>query len=127
MNDGQRCIGCTRPASTRHHVLPRQQIKRHCAGLRREMSAARLKKLRKRLLADKRNLVPMCFPCHMAHENWSARLTRDQIPMQAWEFARDLGEWATVALERAYPAPGVRMGGDHPSRDADALARRYLG
>jgi hypothetical protein len=117
MNDGQRCLGCTRPASTRHHVLPQQQIKRYVSALRREMPAGQ-KGLLRRLLADKRNLVPMCFPCHMAHESWSKRLTRDQIPKQAWDFARELGEWAVVALERAYP--DVRCERNHSPRGADA-------
>lgn len=93
MNHG-RCIACGQNGSTtRHHVLPRQNIVRE---YRKGPHLAAL-------LRDPRNLVPMHFSCHLAHENWAPRLTRDQVPPQAWEFARELGEWAVVALERGYP------------------------
>lgn len=95
MTDYGRCLACGRPgATTRHHVLPRQVIRREGRSLGLRVRV---------LLADPRNLVPMHFDCHLAHENWAPRLTREQVPERAWQFARELGEWAVVRLERDYP------------------------
>lgn len=94
---------CPRRMAHMHHLIPQQTLVR-------EGHADKLR--------DARNLVPMCFDHHLAHENWSghgrARLTRDLLPARVWEFARELGEWAVVRLEREYP---VR---DHDARPAAA-------
>lgn len=116
-----RCVQCGGRATTLHHVLPRQNIKReYPQGFAVLVSGRRVP--RGDLLADRRNLIPMCLtPCHLDHENWARRLWRDQIPPSAWEFAAELGGWATVALERAYP---VRARPDNSSRDPDPLGAR---
>lgn len=93
------CIACMRPAANYHHVLPQSKIKVYARGMKRDGINVDLPKL----LLDSRNLVPMCFDCHQGHENWSRRLSREQVPVGAWEFARELGDWATYTLERSYP------------------------
>lgn len=83
-----RCAACSRRAVHMHHLIPKQVLRRE--GRRSSMS-------------DPRVLLPLCFECHFNHESWARRLTRDQVPSSAWEFARELGEWAVVRLERDYP------------------------
>lgn len=86
------CVICSARAVHQHHWIP-QQV------LRREGHADKLR--------DPRNLIWLCFQHHMDHENWgghgAARITRDRIPGATWRFAAELGEWATVRLERDYP------------------------
>jgi len=88
-----RCAVCGRRAVHRHHVLPK-------AVLRREGFAGRV-------LNDPRNLMELCMECHFGHENWRPRLARHLVPQSAWEFAAELGDWATARLERAYPVVRV--------------------
>lgn len=94
-----RCAVCPGKAVHRHHIIGRQSCKRE--GYQGRMD-------------DPRNLMHLCFDCHMSHENWSRRLTRDQLPREAFAFARELGEWALVRLERDYPVrdrPVAAVGG----------------
>lgn len=83
-----RCAVCSGKAVHVHHLIPRQVMKRegYCGRM-----------------DDERNLLDLCFDCHMSHENWSRRLTRDQLPHEVLAFARELGEWAVYRLERDYP------------------------
>jgi hypothetical protein len=97
-----RCLGCAGPAANRHHVLAQTHLRKHARSECRPDKRA-ITNREAALIADKRNMVPMCFDCHMSHENWSKRLTREQVPESAWEFARELGEWAVVRLENDYP------------------------
>jgi hypothetical protein len=83
-----RCAVCPGRAVHQHHIIPRQVLKRE--GYRGRMD-------------DPRNLMDLCFDCHMSHENWSRRLTKAQLPAEAFAFARELGEFAVVRLERDYP------------------------
>ena len=83
-----KCAVCRLPAVHLHHLIPKQVLKRE--GYRR-------------YLADRRILLPLCFKHHFDHESWSARLTRDYVPAEAWQAAAELGEWAVVRLERDYP------------------------
>lgn len=87
-----RCV-CGKRAVHLHHLVPKQVLRRE---------------LRHDRLTDPRNLLPLCFDCHFNHESWAKRLTFDQLPRSVFEFARELGEWAVVRLERDYP---LRNGG----------------
>lgn len=105
-----RCALCPRRAVHRHHVLAKGRLKREgYAGA---------------VLRDPRNLMDLCLECHFGHENWRPRIARHLVPVAAWVFARELGEWAVVALERAYPEANVRSSGHPPGCDADALGAR---
>ena len=106
---GKVCIACGAPAANHHHVLGAQHLRRWAREQRGWERKERPYKTQA-VLKDDRNLVPMCFPCHMDHEAWARRLTRDQVPASTWEFARELGEWAVVRLERDYPVRGDTAG-----------------
>lgn len=83
-----KCAVCPAKAVHRHHILARQFLKR-------EGHKARMD--------DPRNMLDLCMDCHFNHENWSRRLTREQLPHGCFAFARELGEFAVVRLERDYP------------------------
>lgn len=87
-----RCALCPARAVHQHHLIPKRVLKR-------EGHADKLK--------DPRNLLGLCVTHHMDHENWAGhgerRLARHHLTAEAWEFARELGEWATVRLEQDYP------------------------
>ena len=83
-----RCAACGKRAVHLHHLVPKQVLRREA---------------RRDRLTDPRNLLPLCFDCHFNHESWSHRLERHQVPAKTWEFAKELGEWAVVRLERDYP------------------------
>ncbi len=87
-----RCALCPKRAVHTHHLIAKQVMKRE--GYANQMN-------------DPRNLYGLCWLHHMDHENWAGhgarRLTRDQLPHEVWAFARELGEWAVVRLERDYP------------------------
>lgn len=101
-----RCAACGARAVHLHHVLPKAAIKREgYAG---------------HWLRDARNAMPLCMACHFGHENWRPRLPRHMVPTSAWEFAAELGPWATARLERAYPV--ARVGEDSSHGDAATAA-----
>ena len=87
-----RCALCPARAVHQHHFLPKQVLKR-------EGHADKLR--------DPRNLFGLCLMDHLDHENWAGhgarRLRRHHLTAGAWEFARELGEWAVMRLERDYP------------------------
>jgi hypothetical protein len=83
-----RCAVCPSRAVHRHHVLSRQFLKREGYGDR---------------MNDPRNILDLCFDCHMSHENWSRRVTREQLPHECFAFAREIGELAVCRIERDYP------------------------
>jgi hypothetical protein len=94
------CEACNaHPADHTHHILPQQKLKVHVRSMRYSGTDLNLRAL----LDDPRNHMRLCHRCHWNHEGWARRLTRDRGPGSAWEFAADLGPWATYALERAYP------------------------
>jgi len=104
-----RCAICGRRAVHRHHLIPKQVLRREG---------------RRDRLTDPRVLMPMCFDCHFNHESWARRIWRDELPASVWVFAGELGEWATVRLERDYP---VRFSRDDSVRERPSPAARAHG
>lgn len=99
-----RCVRCERRrADEWHHFLPQAQIKRYVLGRLRELGIERAIELLRGLLADGRNLVALCRDCHDAHEHTSARLTAEDVPSVAHEFAAELGPEWSERLRRMYP------------------------
>lgn len=91
-----------------HHWVPQQHLRAYVRGLRLDPGIA--KQYLRRLLKDERNLYAVCSSCHQNAEHGNTPFTREEIPASAWDFARELGEWAVVRLERAYP-PATTTGG----------------
>lgn len=81
-----------------HHVLYQKHIR---ARARLEKwSAEQLRAV----LSDVRNRLWVCSVCNQEQEHGPNRpMRRAHVPASAWEFARTLGEWAVVRLERDYP------------------------
>lgn len=96
-----RCAVCGARAVQRHHVIAAQHLRRWARS--QEWTKKERPRRTQALLTDPRNLMAVCVACHMSHENYSRRMARAQVPDAAWEFARELGDWATVRLERDYP------------------------
>lgn len=53
---------------------------------------------------DPRNALVVLADVHEAHENGSTRIPRSAIRDVTWEFAAELGEWATYEIERKHPS-----------------------
>jgi hypothetical protein len=95
------CVMCGR-ADCRpldpHHVVPAQRLRRYVKGLRLPPEEAAT--VRRRLLFDPRNGIPVGRRCHENHENGHARIPRLLLPSSAEEFARELG--LEYVLDRLY-------------------------
>lgn len=101
----RKCMRCGKRADGWHHWLPQQHIRTYVRGLGWPDVAAR--KRLSALLADQRNLVALCHPCHDSHELRSCPLSGEEVPHSARVFALSLGpEWAE-RLRRMYPG-GLR-------------------
>lgn len=95
------CHLCTRSQANGvlvdcHHVIPQRVIRRWVETRIHEgrdpVDDRPL--LLRRLLWDRRNRMPLCRPHHDAVETRALVLTRDRVPGETWEFARELGlEW----------------------------------
>jgi hypothetical protein len=85
------CVACGGRAVQRHHVLSRQALKK----LARDATE------RRRLIEDERNLVWVCVPCHMRHENAFRRLSFSVLPQEALDFAEEVG--LMHLIDRFYP------------------------
>lgn len=100
----ERCAGQehSRGATCHHHWLAQEFIRVYVRGLR--LPEDRARRLLGALLADERNLSPLCTPCHEEHEQTTVVVfTAADVPASAHEFAAELGsEWAE-RLRRAYP------------------------
>lgn len=92
--------GCARRAVHRHHVVSRQELKRHATG--RQLAA---------LLRDERNLVWLAFDCHLTgQENARRRLPLGVLPDAAVAFAAEvLGVAAYDYLRRFYVGTDARV------------------
>lgn len=115
----QRCRVCGKESAGRplhlHHVIPRSMCR-----------AAK---------ADLRNGIPLCFDCHQGWHDRRVVIYRDHLTLQEWEFVAGtqlLGQNVGAWLETHYPDRGrpfreygVRCGGNHSCRDADALGARH--
>jgi hypothetical protein len=105
---GEMCAWCFerqrfRAATSWHHFLPQEQIRRYVDGLVRTMGKRELVRLLRRLLADERNLVALCFDCHDGHEHTiSGRRGIEVVPASAFEFAGELGPEWVERLRRNY-------------------------
>lgn len=75
------CVACGGRGVQRHHVISRQALKR----------LTKDPKERARLINDERNLVWVCVPCHMRHENAFRRLPLSSLPQSALDFATEVG------------------------------------
>jgi len=96
------CILCRKHHHncTGHHLLAQEHLRTHVAAMRLAPSQAR--RVLRNLISDCRNGVPLCPTCHERVENRSLPFPRSKIPLVAWQMAAELGEWATVRLEREY-------------------------
>jgi 5-methylcytosine-specific restriction endonuclease McrA len=101
------CAGCgSRRGLEAHHGLPKAAIEDFARSERLSQEE------RNRLLWDPRNGVALCQRCHERHTTAFSRLSRAKLPKRVWAFALELNamatrqgkEWATVRLEREYPA-----------------------
>lgn len=105
---GRSCAQClvrgkSRKAAAWHHWLGQQHIRRYVDAQRiRDDGAERA--LTRRLIHDERNLSPMCWDCHDAHENVAngPKFPEDLVPDSARIFAAELGPWYVVRLEHDY-------------------------
>lgn len=110
-----RCIcGCGKRGRHGHHVVTQAKIREVVRERDRSVLAAR--RLEKpppvhKLVADRRNIVPMDFDCHLAHHNASKRLPLWVLPDSAFEFAVELMDEsrAYVYLRRAYRGGDPRL------------------
>lgn len=90
-----------------HHVV-RQQVLRRIAKATHRRTGEDYFTVEQRLLWDRRNLMPICDPCHEAHHPpaRSRRITRAEVRRaapQVEQFARELGREAVNDLDREYP------------------------
>lgn len=83
-----RCVVTGRRAHEAHHVVRQQTLRRHG---------------REDALWDVRNGIPIHDLVHDNHHSAYRRIPRRCVPQSAWEFARELGEWAVLEIERHYP------------------------
>lgn len=104
----QPCALCgnTRGFKHAHHILGAAHLRTFVAGLRLPEDEAR-RRLRA-LLSDDRNVLALHFRCHLNVEAHFATVPRARLPADVWEFAAELGPWATIRLERMYPTSDRR-------------------
>lgn len=72
------CASCGDPSLEWHHVVSVQRLRR--LVLADELNDA---------IADPRNLVATCRPCHERIERAMLQLTVDQLPAQFWRFVAE--------------------------------------
>lgn len=94
--------GTDRRKREAHHLV-------ECSALRQWAMSQRLDPaeawaLERRLINDRRNALSLCKICHARATNAHARVSRSLLPPAVFEFAGELGEWALIRLEQAYPA-----------------------
>lgn len=53
------------------------------------------------LIADERNLIWLCMPCHFRHENAFRRVPFAVLPQEALDFADEVG--LSHLIDRYYP------------------------
>lgn len=82
-----------------HHLLKQTHIRNRARY--EQWSRERLIEV----LSDLRNRLAVCRLCNLAQESDpNPPMRRGHVTEAAWAFARELGEWAVVRLERDYPA-----------------------
>lgn len=98
------CFKCKRrKAQHWHHWSPQSHI-------RAFVRAERIRELRheavllRRLLRDERNLSPVCAGCHGDKALGASRLTREDVPASAFEFAMEMGAEWLERLRGLYPS-----------------------
>lgn len=97
----QPCAVCGKKTGLEaHHVLPAQHIRSY--GRSEGWDSRTLR----RWLYDPENGLSLCSRCHARHTVAHRRLARSLVPGRCWVFARRLGGWAVVRLEREYPEDG---------------------
>lgn len=105
MHGGQ-CWVTHLPATEAHHIIKAQV-------LRRELAAIVTRDQLARILGDPRNGLPLSDQPHDDHHAITItdkRLTREQLPWQVFDFARELDALVghprfSAWLERFYPSP----------------------
>jgi hypothetical protein len=105
---GRSCCTClardrVRKAVHWHHWIAQQHLRAYVDSLRIRDDGQKRALLR-RLLHDQRNLSPVCFDCHDAHEHRvnGPKFTAADVPDSAREFAAELGAMYVVRLEHDY-------------------------
>lgn len=105
---GRSCSVCLRAGRSKqgrqwHHWLGQQHIRAY-VDAQRIRDEGEERALTRRLLHDDRNLSPVCFECHDAHENAAngPKFSAGDVPDSAREFAAELGGWFVVRLEHDY-------------------------
>lgn len=108
-HEAEKCERLSGGTWDRHHVLPQSVIRRECAD--RLLAGDEL-------LGDPRNMVWMRRYHHFALEGRvTMRVYLEQVPAEAFEFARGLG--LTARLERLYPSAVSIVSGSVQSVTAD--------
>lgn len=89
-----RCFACGGRAVQRHHVVPKARLKM----LHRSLSAAYRRGqgprpwTKTKVLADERNLLPVCLKCHGQIEGASdMHVELAQVPPGFWSFVSEYG------------------------------------
>lgn len=105
---GKACVICLRndrskPARHWHHWIAQQHIRAYVDS-QRIRDEGQERALTRRLLHDERNLSPVCFACHDAHENVAngPKFTAADVPDSSREFAAELGGWYVARLQHDY-------------------------
>lgn len=80
------CVQCGNAALDWHHVVPQSRIQRFVLDTERQAA-----------LQDRRNLIPVCRPCHDRIERAMLRVEPHQLPAGFWAFIRE------YSLEVAVP------------------------
>lgn len=86
------CVACGNQAQQLHHIVYQQHLRNEAGDLtpRGPKHKQGRKALAKQLAGDRRNLVPVCEPCHAAHHNGQHRLNLALLPDDAFTFATEL-------------------------------------
>jgi cytochrome c553 len=106
------CVSCLARAVQRHHVIYRQEL-RHVGAEWRERGGdwKSVDAMKKKWLADDRNLIPLCQRCHERHHTRFEVLPIHVLPDSVFEFAAELmGAGAAYEyLKRRYTGMDRRL------------------
>lgn len=96
------CI-CGQPAVQFHHVVYQQHVRRAFRGQHPSNTTPEYAECIKKLLSDRRNMLPLCYDCHRRHHNRVAPISRSDLPDAAVLYAEELlGDYADDYLRRYY-------------------------